>query len=153
MAQYEPRMIEFKELIEIDGWRIKVYTITKGKDFEHAAFYKNVKAHLPNWLALKNSFNSDHENVGFLILNVGTEGIFTLINWWVGKNMLNSHVFLTEPYEPVEFTQISGDGLGPCVWEQAVMHHEGQSWTANFLKKRDNPDIQAYLKDVYNGAF
>ena len=73
---------------------------------------------------MENSFNSSNEKIGFLILHSGTEGIFSLINWWVGENMLNTHIFLTAPKKPMDFTQISGNGLAPCIWELEVIYHE-----------------------------
>ena len=40
-----------------------------------------------------------------------------MMNWWVGKNMLNTNIFMTNPNKPSEFEKISGDGLALCIWE------------------------------------
>jgi len=96
METYQARKIEFKGYLTIDNWQLKVYTIVKDRTFEYQEFYDNVKLQLPNWLSLDNSFNSNHNSLGFLILHAGTEGIFSLINWWVGDNMLNTHIFKTD---------------------------------------------------------
>jgi len=149
--EYQTRKIEFKELLEINEWKIKIYTISKTGEFNHIQFYENVKRELPKWLLLNNSFDSSNDKIGFLILHSGTEGIFSLINWWVGKNMLNTHIFMTNPNEPANFTKISGDGLAPCIWELEIINHERISWIYNILKQESKPNFQAYLKDVYNG--
>lgn len=151
MQEYKPRQIEFKEIIEIDGWSIKIYTISMNKKFDHPKFYKEVKTQLPRWLSMENSFDSSNDKIGFLILHSGTEGIFSLINWWVGKNMLNTHIFITNSEKPEGFTKISGNGLAPCIWELEVINHERISWTYHILKNESGSNYQAYLKDVYNG--
>ncbi len=148
MTVYQTRKIRFKELVEINDWKIKIYTISISGEFDHPEFYQNVLDILPKWLELKNGFDSAHENIGFLILHSGKEGIFSLINWWVGKNMLNSNVFITAPGKPNEFLKISGDGLASCVWEGGIINHERISWINNVLKPAPNPDYDRYLADT-----
>lgn len=150
MEEYKTRKIEFKEIVKIADWQVKVYTISKIGDFDHPIFYKNVLDQLQNWLKEENSFDSSNDKVAFLILHSGTEGIFSLINWWVGKNMLNTNIFMTNPKEPNEFEKISGDGLAPCIWELEIINHERVSWTSNILKKEPKPQFDNYLKDVIN---
>lgn len=151
MEAYTARKIEFKEVFEIYDWSIKIYTISKNGDFDHPKFYDLVKTKLPKWLSMENSFVTSNEKVGFLILHSGNEGIFSLINWWVGNNMLNTHIFLTDSKNQIDFTKISGDGLASCIWELEVIYHERTSWLRNVLKQAQNPSYQAYLEDVYNG--
>ena len=150
MQEYKTRKIRFKELIEIGDWKVKVYTISKIGDFDHSHFYNNVLSQLSVWLETKNSFDSSNDKIAFLILHSGTEGIFSLINWWVGKNMLNTNIFMTNPERPNEFSKISGDGLAPCVWELEIINHERISWTNNILKQVVNPNYDNYLSDVIN---
>ena len=97
---------------------------------------------------MKNGFDSSNDKIAFLILHSGTEGIFSLINWWVGKNMLNTNIFITKPEGPADFTKISGDGLAPCIWELEVINHERISWTNNTLKQQDDARFERYLNDV-----
>ena len=150
MKSYSFRKIIFKEIIEINNWKIKVYTITKQTEFNHTEFYNQVKNEISGWLKMKNSFNSDNDKIGFLIVHVATEGIFSIINWWVGKNMLNTHIYITDFEQPYKFKKISGDGLAPCIWELEVINHERLSWTSKVLKQEPNPDFQGYISDVFN---
>lgn len=148
MSNYKPRKIEFKELLKIEDWKVKVYTISDDQGFNNQDFYNNVINKLPNWLNLKNSFNSTNDKIAFLILHKGTEGFFSLINWWVGKNMLNTNIFITDPIKQSNFKLISGDGLAPCVWELEIINHERISWTNNILKSASSPNYQKYLDDT-----
>ena len=69
MQAYKTRKITFKELIEVNDWKIKVYTIAKHGDFNHPQFYENAILELPKWLSLKNGFDDGNDKVGFLILH------------------------------------------------------------------------------------
>ncbi|QHI34669.1 hypothetical protein IMCC3317_00120 [Kordia antarctica] len=150
MQKHQPRTISFVEVVIIDNWKIKVYTISREDEFNHPEFYKKAIAQLPNWLQKENSFNANHNNVGFLILHACKEGIISIVNWWVGENMLNTHVFLTEKIEEIEFTLISGDGIAPCIWELEIINFERLSWLKHILKQHENPNYTAYLEDHIN---
>jgi len=150
MRPYKTRTIEFKETAEIGDWLVKIYTISENEEFGHGNFYDHVKAKLPIWLSMQNSFDSTNHKIGILILHEGKEGIFSLINWWVDENMMNTHIFLTDPLKPDIFTKISGDGLAPCVWELEVLYHEKGAWVSHILQPESGPNFQDYINDVYN---
>ena len=149
MSSYQPRQIEFQELVTKGSWSIKVYTITKHAHFGQAEVYRNALQQLPAWLNLENSFDATHEGMAFLIIHEGTEGVFSLVNWWVGSNMLNTHIFFTKPETPEVFTQISGDGLAPCVWELEVINRERVAWINHTLKP-ETPNYQGWLADTFS---
>ncbi|MFL1895205.1 hypothetical protein ACJRPK_05850 [Aquimarina sp. 2-A2] len=150
MKKYKTRKINFIELINVNDWKIKIYTISQNGDFRQDAFYQNVIEKLPKWLAIDNGFDSSNDKIGFLILHRGKEGIFSVINWWVGKNMLNTNVYLTESTKPDRFKKISGNGIVACVWELEIINHERTSWLNNILKKEPIPSFEIYLEDVIN---
>lgn len=149
-TSYQPRKIEFQELVTVDDWQVKVYTIAKDVNMDASTSYQKPVSKLAEWLKMGNSFDDSYEKMAFLIVHVGTEGIFSIINWWVGKNMLNTHIFLSKHDTPAEFKKISGDGLAPCVWEFEVIYHESKSWMKNILKLPNTPDYITYVNDTYN---
>lgn len=149
MGNYQSRKISFQEVIKLNDWHIKVYTIAKNDTFDNTEFYKSVLKEVPKWLSMKNGFDSSNDKIAFLILHSGKEGIFSLINWWVGKNMLNTHIFFSEYHQTADFKLISGNGLAPCVWELEIINNERISWTSNILKASE-PDYATYLNDVIN---
>lgn len=136
-------------MIELNNWKVKVYTISKSGEFDHPDYYLNVVRQLPNWLEMKNSFNSEKSGIAFLILHDGSGGIFSLVNWLVGQNMLHTNIYLSEPDKSPDFELISEDGLAPCIWELEVINHERISWMENILKAK-NPNFPKYLNDVVN---
>lgn len=149
MATYQPRTIQFCETVSTGDWRVKVYTISQGVKFGQTEIYKKAVEKIPEWLEITNGFDNTHESCAFLILHEGNEGVFTLLNWWVGKNMLNTHIFLTAPGGQPSFQKISGAGLGPCIWELEIINHERESWIQNVLKSNE-PKFDQYLADVVN---
>ena len=151
MTSYQARRVQFHELLTVGEWTIKVYTIHTGAELIGSAYYRAIRDWLPAWLALDNGFDARHAHLGFLIIHPGREGIFTLLNWWVGDNMLNTHVFLTDPAEPTAFERISGNGLFACVWELAVIDHERRAWTRHVLQRAPEADRAAYLADTLEG--
>ncbi len=150
MSAYKERSIRFCDLVEVNDWKVKIYTISKEGDFNNESFIRNVIKKLPDWLELKNGFDDSNDKIAFLILHSGTEGIFSLINWWVGTNMLNTHIFFSNHDDQENFKMISGTGLAPCIWELEVINHERVSWTKNILKASENPNLEKYLSDVIN---
>ena len=147
---YQVRKIEFQETISVGEWQVKIYTIAKDIEMDTSKSYQKSVNKLPEWLALKNDFDSSHDKIAFLIVHIGTEGIFSIINWWVGKNMLNTHIFISKHESPEQSTKISGSGLAPCVWELEIIHHESKYWVKNSLQKATNPDYEKYLNDTLN---
>ena len=145
MQPYKTRHIKFKETISVNDWNVKIYSISKTDDFNNEPFYKNVLQQLPEWLSMENSFNTSHNGMAFLILHEGTEGIFSLMNWWVGENMLNTNIFITDHQQLNVFKKISGNGLAPCIWELEIINHERLSWMSHVLKQYENPDYESYL--------
>ena len=150
MKAYKTRKIEFRELIDVGDWKVKVYTISGSGPFDHPIFYQNVVTRLPSWLEMENGFEATNYKVAFLILHPGAEGIFSLINWWLAGNMRNTNIFITDPEKPDAFEKISGNGLASCQWELEIIYHESDSWTKNVLKKGESPDFESYLQDILN---
>ena len=152
MPDYIPRTIHFQEILEVaPNWKLKVYFI-HDVNGDLSSHYDRVKPLIPAWLGMENDFNSDHSFIGFLILHHGREGIFYLINWWVGENMLHGQVFFTSHDDPTQFKHISGSGLIACVWEMEVMNHERIAWSVHVFKA-DKPNYLYYLNDQLNGTF
>ena len=150
---YKKRNIRFIEHLTNSNWSTKAYTISENETFNSMDTYAESKRLLPTWLEQLNSFDSRHENMSFLILHEGSEGVFVLVNTWVGNNMLQTHIFLSKYEDPTEFEKISGDGLFGCVWEMEVINHEKNAWIKYILKNAENPDYKSYLKETLTSKF
>ncbi len=147
-----PRLIRYQGNFSCGDFTVKLYTISKKDDFDFKASLDAVKSHLPAWLSLENGFNNEHDNQAFLILHQGTEGIFNIINKWVGGNMLDSHIFFSEHSSPTSFKEISGKGLNLCIWELEVVRFERDALIEHVLKP-EKPDLGAYLGLGFTGWY
>lgn len=142
---YQPRKIEFERLAVIDDWNIKVYTITPRREFESKIALENAIAKLPKWLEKSKTLGFETYRSAFLIVHEGRDGIWSLVNWWLGGNMLHSKTFYTDFKNPDEFRSLPSEGFMACVWEMPVIGFEREMWIEFVLKKAEKPDFKGYL--------
>lgn len=151
MRSYKPRTAEFLRIHEIEGWRIKVYTLTHKEFFTSHEILENALASLPVWLQNSRNYDLPDYRIGCLIVHEGNEGVFCILNWWTGENMLQNHVYLATQERPDGFKPYSEGGIAFCVWELGIAWHERNAWVEHVLKHPDNPQFDAYLNDTFSG--
>lgn len=141
------RDIAYSETIHQDDWVIKVYTITKEKQFRAKETYQAALEKINSWLRISNQFNDENDGLAFLIIHEGSEGVFSILNWWVGGNMLNTRIYLSEYFDPTSFRCISDLGLAPCVWELEVIDFERKLYIEHIMKAEPK-NKAAYISDT-----
>lgn len=146
MQMYKPRNTEFKRLLTINNWTVKVYTITNRSRFESAVTLQSALAKLPEWLEKSKTLGFETYGIAFLIVHEGTDGVWTLINWWTGGEILQSLTYYTDFDIPTEFQTRLQEGFMACVWELAVITFERAMWIEHILKKAHQPDFNTYFE-------
>lgn len=146
MNRYKPRTTEFKQLLTINNWTVKVYTITNRSRFESAVTLQSAVAMLPEWLEKSKAVEFETYGIAFLIVHEGTDGVWTLINWWTGGEILRSLTYYTDFDTPTEFQTRPQEGFMACVWEMAVITFERAMWIEHILKNACQPDFKAYFQ-------
>jgi len=149
-AQYKPRLVELNQLAKVERWDVKVYTITNRPAFESINVLENALANLPKWLARSRELEFPTYDQAFLIVHEGRDGVWTLINWWTGGEMLKSKTFFTDFDKPDEFEEVPRDGFMACVWELAVISFERSMWVECVLERSANPDLTGYSQRQLN---
>lgn len=144
-AVYKPRKVEFYRLEETNDWNIKVYTITCRNAFESKGVLENVIENLPILLERSKLLGFETYKAAFLIVHEGRDGIWSLLNWWIGGEMLQSTTFYTDFNKPSKIQTRPKEGFMACVWEMAVISFERKMWIEHILKKAKNPDFTGYL--------
>ena len=136
-------------LWEINEWSAKIYTITNKDKFTSFNILKNIKRHLPVWINQIVFSKLPTYNKAFLIIHEAREGVWILLNWWTGGEMIETKVFFTG-YETPEIITDSPYKTNAllCVWELEVFAHERASWIKYILRNADKPDYSGYLKDT-----
>lgn len=151
--QYKPRKIDFHNTIRVNNWQIKVYKFTFRETFQADEILEKAIAKLPEWLETAKTLNFEIYHIGFLMIHEGRDGIWCILSWWLGENMLRSLTFSTSTASPNDFTLNPQKGGMVCVWELEVINFERKMWIEHILKKAENPDFAGYLNEKMSGEF
>jgi hypothetical protein len=146
MRLYKPRNTNCRDLLSINNWTVKVYTITNRKHFESSITLRAAIANLPEWLDKSKALDFETHGTAFLIVHEGTDGVWTLVNWWVDGEILQSLTFHTDFRQPTKFHPFRGEGFVACVWEMDVIVFERAMWIEHILMKAREPDFKAYFE-------
>ena len=149
--QYEPRLVSFERIEEVNELKVKVYTISKGEEFRSTVTLENAISNLEEWLKISKKLGLTTHGIANLIVHEGRDGVWSLVNWWVGGEMLQNLTFFSPRSSPDEFEVCPEDGSMACVWEMSVVCHERKAWMKHVLKNAKSPNFKGYLDDVING--
>ncbi|MGH1366751.1 MAG: hypothetical protein ACRBF0_24545 [Calditrichia bacterium] len=147
--QYRDRRISFLKLAPIGNWQVKVYGITMHEAFSLFDVVEKALEMLPKWLPAKDNPELPVYDVAWLIAHEGREGVWLLLNWWVGGEMMETVVYFASYDTPDRITASPYQKNALlCVWELQVISHERHAWIKHILKKAEKPDFTGYLEDV-----
>lgn len=147
--QYQPRRIAFHQLVEIEGWFVKIYTITNRPQFASSETLEAAITALPLCLSIPKTSDLPVYNVAFLIVHEAREGAWLLFSWWTGGEMLETEVYFASRAMPDHIQPSPHDGTLMCVWEMEVLWHERKAWIKHVLSQPDHPALLAYINDVF----
>lgn len=147
---FQQRKIEFHELISINNWDVKVYSITKNKSFESEEILKTTLRELPKWIDRASNSNIETHHQAFLIVHEAREGVLILLNWWTGGEMLETIIHFVDYKQPTKMLEsIYKDKSLVCIWELELFAHERKSWIKNILMHPESPKFDDYSRDIY----
>ena len=147
--QYRDRKMSFLKVAKVEDWQIKVYGITMHDSFKSFAVVENALLRLTEWLPPQDNPELPVYDLAWLIAHEGREGVWLLLNWWVGGEMMETIVNFAAYDAPDNITASPYQKNALlCVWELEVIAHERQAWIDNVLMKAENPDFAGYLADV-----
>lgn len=142
---YATRAIRPLDPIVEQGWRLKFYGIRFNGELPQPEIIARARelfvAELPS---IPTEFA--HYGSGFCIVHQARDGVFALLNWWVGENMLRQRVFYAPLSAPLALESISSTGITACVWEMAVFWFERNAWVEEVLAAAGGPDLDAYFR-------
>ncbi|MEM8670878.1 MAG: hypothetical protein AAGG48_25345 [Planctomycetota bacterium] len=146
---YESRFIQFQQVRHFDGWRIKLYSITRQDSVPiDDTFVETCTDHVFGHLRNPESLESTH-GVGFFIIHQGEHRNWLLLDWWYDQEILKHKLFSSPLDQPKRITEAESD-LMACTWEMAIQCFERQAWIDTVLKNPDRPDFDAYLATQLN---
>jgi len=147
MHRYEPRPIDFHGLRDVDGWRLKQYSIAYGPGpvdwpaFEPATAL--IDAALP-----RPAGTNERPGVGFVIAHQGRTALYCVLGWWDNENELPVRVFVRGLEDGAEWRPARG-GESFCVWDLQVIAFERDAYVATLLAGGDvRTATRAYVEAV-----
>lgn len=140
---YKKRPVRFLELWRHQGWTIKVYGISAKNEHPSAEFVRAAKTVAQNRFP-QPAISQDRYGAGIMIVHEGNDANFLLIDWWVGENMLQHHVYSAPLKAPALLEYTSPAGIAACVWELFVLAFERQAWVDKVLTQTGQVDLSDY---------
>lgn len=141
---YAKRRLSFLQLWEPPGWHIKVYGLSASGGAPRADLVGRATAVAARRLAA----GPRGHGVGWLLIHEGEDGDYVLIDWWVGQDMIQHHLY-GAPRGDDRLRYRWPAGVGFCVWELAVCWFEREAWVRHVLSRA--ADMDAYLADRLEG--
>ncbi|MGI9552902.1 MAG: hypothetical protein ACR2MT_16980 [Aurantibacter sp.] len=143
---YRSRIIEFRKLVKIGDWNVKMYSITKKDKFESYETLERIETELPNMLYEAQLSDLPTHKMAFAMAHEAREGVLILLCWWTGGEMVETKIFFSDYSTPdkIEPSPFKDKAL-VCIWELEVFAHERKAWIDHVLSKATDPDIDAYL--------
>ena len=146
------RNVFYHRLVELDGWQVKTYKISPKEAFGSQEILENALAALPTWMEKAGELQLPTHRSAFLIVHEGGDGVWSILSWWIGGDMLQTTTYFTPYEQPGLFRHYPNNSSMACVWELAVVCHERKAWIEHVLKKADAPDFSGYLNDILEGS-
>jgi hypothetical protein len=137
---YAPRPIRFRELLDTNGYRLKVYEILYGyQEFDATLFAQALKLYSKELPVPP--ITDSRPGVGFIIFHQGRGWYYFVLCWWDNENELVQKVFVrkvgkSEKWKPASL------GQSVCVWDLEIIWFERNTYIDSVLS---GGSIEEYL--------
>jgi hypothetical protein len=145
MHAYEPRPIRFDGVRDVDGWRLKRYSIAfGGQPVDWPAFEPALT--LADTALPRPAVAAGRVGVGFAIAHQGRTALYYVLGWWDNENELPLRVFV-RPLEGGARWRAARGSESICVWDLQVITFERDAYVATVLAGDADSDaaVRAYL--------
>jgi hypothetical protein len=144
---YAARRIRCLDILDFDGWRMKLYGIAYRGERPAQALVDAALAVAPRRLPHP-AVAGDRYGVGFVCAHDGRDGNFVFVDWWAGENELHHNTWRSTKEEPDELRPTGPDDFTACAWDLAVIGYERNAWVRHVLARPDGPHLEGYLDDL-----
>ncbi len=142
---YDVRPIKFIELVNSNGWRIKVYEISANSNpHTEEAMSEGMNTVLSN--LPQPAITEQRYGVGFLVIHHGTMRNWYLLDWWEKGDIIHQKLFSSPLDEPGSISAEPDKSLIACVHEFRVIAFESEAWIQSVLCRDDKPSFENYLR-------
>lgn len=148
---YAEREIHFRELWDSEGVKLKVYTISHEASSVAMDLLEGAKCVAAEELRERPTRHS-HYGVGFLGIHDGRGENQVFLDMWINENELLHRCWVSPKNAPGELVKPPYDFNSVCCWDLFVQCFERAAWIKHVLRRAENPDLEGYLADVFNGV-
>ena len=140
---YAPRPVRYLEQRDLDGWRVKLYSIVYGDRPLDRPVYEDglgiALATLP-----RPAVTPSRPGVAFAICHQGRGVHYLVLCWWDNENEFFNRVFVRTIGGGGSWRPASG-GESACVWDLQVIWFEREAYVETVLGGAHGADVDAYL--------
>jgi hypothetical protein len=146
---YASRSVRALDLLDLGGWRVKLYGITYRGERPVQALVHAAAAAAQERLP-RPAVTGDRYGVGFVGAHDGRGANFVFVDWWANEDELHHLTWVSSKEEPGRLQPTGPDDFTACAWDLALIGHERASWVRHVLSRTQGPDVEAYLADRLN---
>lgn len=146
IAPYAPRYFRFHDIWDVDGLRVKFYSITQARDIQPAEVTLTA-AHdysAKTLSMLRREEGPDH-GLGYAMVHFGEMSNWLLVHWWAHQDIALRLLASTDDQVSPRFVSRDHHRFHACVWEHVVIDHERNAWVRHVMSTPSQPEN--YLTD------
>ena len=147
MQPYAPRAFRLLQLLQIGGWRMKLYGIAWRSELPRPDLVDAAKRIAVDVLSKESANNY---KVGFIGAHDGRDASFVFVDFWGNENELFHRVFLSRSNDPQQLSPATPADSSVCVWDLRLQNFEREAWIKHVLRKPEAPDFDGYLSERLN---
>lgn len=142
---YKTRAIRFLDLWQQQGWKLKVYGIAFQGERPREALLRAAQAVISKALP-EIPTESEHYNVGWVTVHDARGGVFVVLDWWGGENMIFQRLWIGPGDQPDLLTPGNLESPISCIWELYIAAFERIAWIHSVLANQSGQDLDVYLQ-------
>lgn len=150
MSPYVRRAVRVIDRIELEGLRLKVYSITSvgeraGEGLIRAGIARAAE-HLRD-----HPTRQQRAGLGFIGVHDGRGENQVFLDLWINENELTHDYWISSKHAPEALAAPGPDHNSVCVWDLFVQAFERENWLRYVLDNPSGPDLEAYWRAGFDG--
>jgi hypothetical protein len=151
---YRTRPIQFLELWNLNGWRLKVYGISARHPTLTPTLIDTKILAKAKKTAGSTAFSApppaNAYGLGYVIVHEGRYGCWLLLDWWTDEILLQHQLYRAAEESPHPFNRVATD-LVACLWELKVIAFESDAWISTIKASESGATLDGYLDHRFTG--
>lgn len=148
LPPYEARRVQFRELLTVDQWTLKMYGVAVGDAVISAALAESAATVARSAVPMP-PITATRYGAGFVMAHESVSTAYVLVCWWDERNEVHQRIFSGPAGAHYQLQPHDSRVIG-CVWELAVTDFERRAWIQHVMKNPARPDFGAYFAQQMN---